>query len=300
MKKVNFFKVMSAAMAFAAVTFTACSEEEMKIDTPDVEIEAQPLPAALAQASVTVYDAVTMELLATDLIDVTAKMGATAPIACPDDFANAAKYLIPADVNIEVPSLVAGQVAILPVNFYVAGIGTAQAAVLANLVKENITETVVEEVEIDAAKSYLSAKNTSKFDKTYNFYFEGYDWVATPTILVDSRAATTANDVLLANKSFPTEFKTKKFEAEPYTLWAYHFININVKQEITTNTYEFEWNGAPQTVVLSSVTEFTSTSTNGIIPELEHEWYHGSHSHSHGHGHGHGADNAGGGIVWAE
>ena len=296
MKKVNFFKVMSAALAFAAVTFTGCSEEEMTIDTPDVNIEAQPLPAAMAQASVTVYDAATMQILATELIDVTAKAGSTASIACPV-FETSAKYVIPADVTIGVPAVVPGQVAILPVNFYVAGIGTAEAAVLAALIEDNVTEKVVEEVALDNTNSKLSAENESPYDKTFNFWAKAYE--EDQTIVVTSRAATTAEDVLLACESFATEFKTKEWKWN-YELYAYHFVNFDFKQEITTKTYEFNWNGSLQTVTLSSVSKIDlKVKEQGVIEKFLHEWNHG-HTHSHGHGHGHGSNNAGGGIVWAE
>ena len=294
MKKVNFFKVMSAAMAFAAVTFTGCSEEEMKIDTPDVNIEAQPLPAAMAQASVTVYDVKTMQILATDLVDVTANAGSTVAIACPD-FKTSGDYVIPADATIEVPAIVAGQVAILPVNFYVAEIGTAEAAVLAGLVEKNVTAKEVEEVELDASKAVLEAENDSPYDKIFKFNAPAY--VENQTILVESRAATTAEEVLLATKSYPTKFETKDWKWN-YELYAYHFVKFDFKQEITTKTYEFEWNGSMQTVTLSSVSEISlDVKEQGVIEEFLHEWNHG---HTHSHGHGHGANNAGGGITWAE
>ena len=101
------------------------------------------------------------------------------------------------------------------------------------------------------------------------------------------------------NAVFATEFKTKEWKWN-YELYAYHFVNFDFKQEITTKTYEFNWNGSLQTVTLSSVSKIDlKVKEQGVIEKFLHEWNHG-HTHSHGHGHGHGSNNAGGGIVWAE
>ena len=293
MKKVNFFKVMSAAMAFAAVTFTACSEEEMKIDTPDVEIEAQPLPNALATLSISVYDVNTMSLLTTVSKDVTASMGKKETVECPSEFKNSDKYVIASNTEVEIPQLVAGQVAIIPVSFYLGTIEDAWNEI-ADILNDD-TNAKIEKEQVAVESDNLEKENPTAYDITGKFSFTAY----TPgeEIYVGSKAATTAADIVAEN--YKSEFSTKKYEF-PYTLWAYHFVKYDVEQTILTKTFEFEFNGAKETIVINEAgTIIATVAEQGIIEKYLHEWNHG-HTHSHGHGHGHGADNAGGGIVWAE
>ena len=291
MKKVNFFKVMSAVLAFSAMTLASCSEEKMTITSPNVDMPNFELPAAKATVSVTVYDVETNTVLGVTSEDVTP--GTTATVECPAYEG----YIIPQPVSVEIPNLVAGQVAVVPVTFFVASVESAAADILAQ-----IEEGTPEVAEGESTESSVVVKNES--NKIVHNDFNGTILTGVQFVSVDaveSRAAATGAEFI------EELFEEVEFEEVNKTFYSYwlnpwHEATLAHEQNMTNKTYEVEFNGVTYEVTFAVAGTYVATMKDiKVIEEYKHNWEHVlTHGHA-GHDYGHGnSENAGGGIVEGE
>lgn len=293
MKKVNFFKVMSAFVAFSAMTLASCTEEKMTITSPTVDIPAFVLPDAKATVSVSVYDVASNTILGVTSVDATASIGSELTVECPAYDG----YIVAQPISVAIPSLVAGQVAIVPVTFYVATEASAEAAILANM-------KFVESTALDANVESEVVENES--DKVLHDKFQGtaltgreLDAVA----VVESRAAATGAEFI---ESIFAKEKFGKAETETINYWLnpWHQITLYYIQEMWSDLYTVDFNGASFDVTFNraGAAKFDYSDIK-VIEQYKHNWEHvlthGHAGHDY-HGHGHGSENAGGGIVDAE
>lgn len=121
MKKTNFLKGLAmAAIALVSVFTTSCSEEELSINgSKPVE-----LAPAKVQLAINVVDLENSKTLAQTIEDVTAKMGTTYSVACPN-FAEKSQYTTTKNIEVQVPTIEKGQAVIIPVTFYVVSLNSA-------------------------------------------------------------------------------------------------------------------------------------------------------------------------------
>lgn len=293
MKKVNFFKVMSAFVAFSAMTLASCTEEKMTITSPTVDIPAFVLPDAKATVSVSVYDVASNTILGVTSVDATASIGSELTVECPAYDG----YIVAQPISVAIPSLVAGQVAIVPVTFYVATEASAEAAILANM-------KFVKSTALDANVESEVVENES--DKVLHNKFQGtaltgreLDAVA----VVESRAAATGAEFI---ESIFAEEKFGKAETETINYWLnpWHQATLSYTQEMWSDLYTVDFNGASFDVTFNraGAAKFGISGIQ-VIEQYKHNWEHvlthGHAGHDY-HGHGHGSENAGGGIVDAE
>ena len=290
MKKVNFFKVMSAVVAFSAMTLASCSEEKMtmSVDIPNFE-----LPAAKATVSVTVYDVETNTVLGVTSEDVTP--GTTATVECPAYEG----YIIPQPVSVEIPNLVAGQVAVVPVTFFVATLESAAAEILAQIEEG---EPEIEEGE-PVVYSVVEKNESNKIlHKDFNgTILTGAQFVSVAA--VEGRAAATGAEFI---EELFEEVEFEEVEKTFYSYWLnpWHEATLSNEQKMTTTLYEVEFNGITYEVTLTVAGTYVATMKDiKVIEEYKHNWEHvlthGHAGHDY-HGHGHGGENAGGGIVEGE
>ena len=293
MKKVNFFKVMSAVLAFSAMTLASCSEEKMTINGSDVNIPPFELPAAKATVSITVVDVETGKALGVTNKEVTP--GTTVTVECPayED------YIVAQAVDVEIPALVAGQVAVVPVTFFVASEGSAAVAILEQINEDNLVEVV----EAEASKS--SEVVTNESNKIIHKTFEGkvntgiqFNGVA----VAESRAAATGAEFIEEVFGLD-EFKFGEKSVKFYEYWLnpWHQATLSYEQEMATATFEVEFNGETYEVTFTVAGAYVATMTDiKVIEEYKHNWEHVlTHGHA-GHDYNHGNGNAGGGIVEGE
>ena len=296
MKKVNFFKVMSAFVAFSAMTLASCTDEKMTITSPTVDIPAFVLPDAKATVSVTVYDVESKTNLGVTSVDATANIGSELTVECPAYEG----YIVAQPISVAIPSLVAGQVAIVPVTFYVASEASAEAAILAQMTEENLKSTAT-----DAVKESKVVENES--DKVLHSTFKGTALTGREFVSVaaaESRAAATGAEFIegiFGEETFGTETQ----ELFKYWLNPWHQATVSYEQAMSTDVYTVEFNGATFDVTFTKAGEIAvfTMSDIKVIEEYKHNWehvlLHGHAGHDY-HGHGHGSENAGGGIVDAE
>lgn len=300
MKKVNFFKVMSACMAFAAVTFTSCTEEEMTIDSPDVTLPESPVVAPTASVSISVYDVNTSILLGISSVDATANIGGKMTIDCPEYEG----YIVAPSIEVEIPSLSEGQSVVVPVAFYTADEESAEAAIIAQLT--NGTE--IEALELSkTVKEYKNDGNghTPKVmivkpeDNKYTI-LTGKEYVGEGEA-VESKAATGYEFIESVLKDITYGKFTwgfPKFFVNPY-----HQTTTTVEQVGALVQYTIKFNGGVYYVQFNEAGKATwKMAAHTVIPEYAHEW---AHMHAHGKAghdwHSHDSNgNAGGGIIEAE
>ena len=293
MKKVNFFKVMSAFVAFSAMTLASCTEEKMTITSPTVDIPAFVLPDAKATVSVSVYDVASNTILGVTSVDATASIGSELTVECPAYDG----YIVAQPISVAIPSLVAGQVAIVPVTFYVATEASAEAAILASM-------KFIKSTALDANVESEVVENES--DKVLHDEFQGTaltDRELDAVVEVESRAAATGAEFI---ESIFAEEKFGKAETETIKYWLnpWHQATLSYTQEMWSDLYAVEFNGASFDVTFNRAGEAVfGISGIQVIEQYKHNWEHvlthGHAGHDY-HGHGHGSENAGGGIVDAE
>ena len=294
MKKVNFFKVMSAFVAFSAMTLASCTEEKMTITSPTVDIPAFVLPDAKATVSVSVYDVETKTMLGVTSEDATP--GSTVTVECPAYEG----YIVAQPISVEIPALVAGQVAIVPVTFYVATEGSAAAAILAQKTAENLKTTAADPIK--DSKVVKNEGDQVKHDvfKVTALSGENFEGVAA----VESRAAATGAE-FIESIFADIEFGKVTVDVCKYWLNPWHQATLSYEQAMNTNVYTINFNGATFEVTFTEAGKVAVATMSDIkvMDEYKHNWehvlLHGHAGHDY-HGHGHGAENAGGGIVSAE
>lgn len=301
MKKVNFFKLMTACMAFAAVTFTSCSEEDMSIVTPGNTVipgmPESPVIPATASVAISVYDVTTNILLGVTSVDATANIGKTMEVECPAYD----KYIVAPKVTVAIPELKDGQSAVVPVVFYVASEGTAEAAILAQLSEENQIE--VEEIELIKAETTEIANDKKlimevKAEKLT--YYVGMQYVGETTKPASKAVASGYEFIESILKEIA--FEKKELTTLAFKMNPYHQTETTFEQAGSTIAYKIEFNGTEYYAEFqkAGIAKWTMAA-HTVIPEYEHDW---AHLHTHGHaGHDwlHGDNmNAGGGITSAE
>jgi len=318
MKKVNFFKVMSACVAFAAVTFTSCSEEDMTLQGPGnitiPEMPESPVIPATASVSVSVYSVSTSDatsngiLLAVSSIDATENIGKTMTVECPA----IEGYIVAPATTVAIPQLNEGQAVVVPVAFYVASEGTAEAEILKQL-KDG--EVVAENILLDETETFKNEEATILVKKEINYktwnICEGWKYLGKYEA-PESKAAATGFEfvekVLKAMNSLEdneTKWNTFEWNAGEETGWEwlnpYHQAQTTIKQGSENVVYTVSFNGETYEVEFEVAGQAKWTMTaHTVIPEYAHEWAH-LHTHGHaGHDYMHGSNNAGGGIVGAE
>jgi len=304
MKKVNFFKVMSACVAFAAVTFTSCSEEEMTLTAPDViipEMPETPVIPATASVAVSVYS-VSSEvtsgavLLAVENIDATANIGKTMTVDCPA----IEGYIVAPSTTVAIPQLNDGQAVVVPVAFYVASEGTAAASILTQF-KDAENATVGEEIVLIEEEEETITNDKKRYITVPSeklSYFSGIEYVG-ETEKPESKAATAYEFVESVLKD--TKFENKELKTLEFFLNPYHQTTTTFSQVGNTVVYKIEFNGETYYAEFKKAgAAIWTMSKHTVMEKYTHEW---AHIHTHGHaGHDwlHGNSNAGGGIVKGE
>ena len=293
MKKVNFFKVMSAFVAFSAMTLASCTEEKMTITSPTVDIPAFVLPDAKATVSVSVYDVATNTVLGVTSVDATANIGGAVTVECPAYDG----YIVAQPISVEIPSLVKGQVAIVPVTFYVATEASAEAAIVANM-------KFVKSTALDANVDSEVVENES--DKVLHKEFKGTALTGREleaVTEVESRATATGAE-FIESIFAEEEFGKATEKIMKYWLNPWHQATLSYTQEMWLDLYTVDFNGASFDVTFNraGAAKFGMDGIQ-VIEQYKHNWehvlIHGHAGHDY-HGHGHGSENAGGGIVSAE
>ena len=166
---------------------------------------------------------------------------------------------------------------------------------------ENLKSTAA-----DAKEQSIVVKNES--DKVLHNIFKGTYLTGREFVSVaqaESRAAATGAEFIEAMFGKET-FVEKTEELCKYWLNPWHQATLSYEQEMSTDVYTVEFNGATFEVTFTSAGAKPAIFTLGNI-EVPAEWKHNwEHVLTHGHaghdyhGHGHGSENAGGGIVDAE
>ena len=277
MKKTNFLKGLAmAAIALVSVFTTSCSEEELSINgSKPVE-----LAPAKVQLAINVVDLENSKTLAQTIEDVTAKMGTTYSVACPN-FAEKSQYTTTKNIEVQVPTIEKGQAVIIPVTFYVVSLNSA----LKDAMEDN---EPIEDVEADA------------YEVEAELEFEGADDLEVEgNTLTNTTGETVTIEVeipYLTGYKFRTESKsivddfvnldfielTEKVKVE---IPDSYMVEINVTQDILPVLLPVIVDGQIVNVPLWEAGEHKT------------EVIYTSMGHDHGHGHGHGDGNNTGGSA---
>lgn len=277
MKKTNFLKGLAmAAIALVSVFTTSCSEEELSINgSKPVE-----LAPAKVQLAINVVDLENSKTLAQTIEDVTAKMGTTYSVACPN-FAEKSQYTTTKNIEVQVPTIEKGQAVIIPVTFYVVSLNSA----LKDAIEDN---EPIEDVEADA------------YEVEAELEFEGADDLEVEgNTLTNTTGETVTIEVeipYLTGYKFRTESKsivddfvnldfielTEKVKVE---IPDSYMVEINVTQDILPVLLPVIVDGQIVNVPLWEAGEHKT------------EVIYTSMGHDHGHGHGHGDGNNTGGSA---
>ena len=279
MKKTNFLKGLAmAAIALVSVFTTSCSEEELSIKGTEVKIPE--LAAAKVQLAISVVDLENSKTLAQTIEDVTAKMGTTYSVACPN-FAEKSQYTTTKNIEVQVPTIEKGQAVIIPVTFYVVSLNSALKDAIEDSkvivdedaeVKEEVIEAAFEGAE-DLEVEGNVITNTTGEDVTIVVsipYVAGYEYRTEAKSIVDD----------FANLTF-----TKLTYEEEVTIPADYMVEIIASQEITPVTLDVIVDGKVVSVPLWEAGE--------LVKDIKLT----SIGHDHGHGHGHGDGNNTGGSA---
>ena len=295
MKKVNFFKVMSAFVAFSAMTLASCTEEKMTITSPTVDIPAFVLPDAKATVSVSVYDLESNTILGVTNVDATPGQAMT--VECPAYEG----YIVAQPISVEIPSLVAGQVAVVPVTFFVVTEGSAKADIVAQLNAQAAKEKPVAAESVKYSEVVRNESNKVRHGAFEGKVAEGYKFVSVAA--AESRAAATGAE-FIEEICGGVKFTEKNYTFFKYWLNPWHQATLSAEQEMATVVYTVEFNGVTYDVTFTKAGAFVKKMVApSVMEEYKHNWehvlLHGHAGHDY-HGHGHGSENAGGGIVDAE
>ena len=275
MKKTNFLKGLAmAAIALVSVFTTSCSEEELSINgSKPVE-----LAPAKVQLAINVVDLENSKTLAQTIEDVTAKMGTTYSVACPN-FAEKSQYTTTKNIEVQVPTIEKGQAVIIPVTFYVVSLNSA----LKDAIEDN---EPIEDVEADAYK----VEAELEFEGADDLEVEG-------NTLTNTTGETVTIEVeipYLTSYKFRTESKSivddfvnldfiKLTEKVKVEIPDSYMVEINVTQDILPVLLPVIVDGQIVNVPLWEAGEHKT------------EVIYTSMGHDHGHGHGHGDGNNTGG-----
>ena len=286
MKKTNFLKGLAmAAIALVSVFTTSCSEEELSIKGTDVTIPE--LAAAKVQLAISVVDLENSKTLAHTIEDVTAKMGTTYSVACPN-FAEKSQYTTTKNIEVQIPTIEKGQAVIIPVTFYVVSLNSALKDAIEDseiVVDEKVEVKEVEfEVEIEGADDLIAddeaqtMTNTTGEDVTVEIaipYYVGYAYRTESKSIVED----------FANLKF-TELTWKATITIPDGC----LLKLDVEQELYPVILPVIVDGEVLEVPLWEAGKFN----------CDYEVKSIGHDFEHDHGHGHGNGNAGGGEGEAE
>ena len=279
MKKTNFLKGLAmAAIALVSVFTTSCSEEELSIKGTEVKIPE--LAAAKVQLAISVVDLENSKTLAQTIEDVTAKMGTTYSVACPN-FAEKSQYTTTKNIEVQVPTIEKGQAVIIPVTFYVVSLNSALKDAMEDseiVAAENVEVKEVEfEVEVEGADDLEAddetgtLTNTTGEDVTVEIaipYYAGYAYrTEAKSIIAD-----------FANLKF-TELTWRATITIPDGC----LLKMDVEQELYPVVLPVIVDGEVVNVPLWEAGEF---KCEYVIESI---------GHGHGHGHGHGDGNNTGG-----
>ena len=293
MRTKNFFKGLAvAAVAVMGVFATSCSEEEFKVTGQvtgnGTEVTLSPAVATLVINVVDLGDkGVAAKTLYTATEDVTASIGSTKTVDCPE-FEGYAEYTVAKSQSISVPAIDKGQAVVIPVTFYVTKLTSAYAAVLDSEEQDYNYWEYSEDEQEDKTASFA---NESDYEITeyYTVHvptgIESYDIVDTA---VEARAAvTTDEDIIKAVlDSMVGEDEYAYDYDEPIVIapWTVATVTETYQYLHTKSTYSY--GDTTLTVIFNKVYNVTLSKS---VEEIDN-------GHDHDHGHGHGSDsNAGGG-----
>lgn len=295
MKKTNFWKGLTlAAVALVSVFATSCSEEEIKINGPEIDVPELVLPAAKASISISVVDLEAGKIVGNvKNIDATTSIGSSLTVECP---ANEG-YTTAQSVVVEVPALEKGQSVVIPVTFYVVTLNSAFADLMdgANIEytdKEGEEYIIVNELTFIDANGWVNGVYTNKeaeaVTSTAKFgkYLTGYHFEDT-----ESRAATTIEELL----SYGLVFDEGIYEELVKISGMHIFTHERVYQEIHISDIVIT-NHEGEIIFEGTVQRAGNVIVNGYETPITHDAPgHDAPGHDNGHGNGHGAGNAGGG-----
>ena len=302
MKKTNFWKGLTmAAVALVSVFATSCSEEEIKINGGDVDVDVPTitLPDAKAIISITVVDleaGKTVGVVQTK--DVTSAIGSSYTVECPENEG----YTTANDITVQIPSIEKGQTIVIPVTFYVVTLDSA----FEDLIEESTVEETVLEGEENILTNTLTFinkngwvdgvyTNTEANEVTstavFGNYFTGYNYIA-----VSSRATEhqTSIEELMAHGLV---FEVGEYEEE-VTIPGYSIYTLEpIVQEIRISEIVLK-DKSGEVIFKATAKKAGAVTINGSATSIKHDAPgHDEPGHDDGHGHGHGnSNNAGGGT----
>ena len=291
MKKIKFLSGFFALVAVAlATTFTACEKEEVNIVVEPVNAKAEVSPVVLLVENGTISD---VTAVATISYDKTLPIIGNPEIAATTVKVTAAYKGVSTSVVVNIPALTEGQFVTL-----------TPTILLQNDINYVIKDVEVEGEEEEVADEKYEDNPTMFWYYTKVTYFEksGVKLAAEVEyedgISLSDKAAAESYFAGLADtyKSVEKVEDKVKVYAMSRTTAKYSYTTQSVKYQVV-KAVEGEETGEVLATMTAEVYANTTLEIidNQVIPGHGH-----NHTHGHGHGHGHGADNAGGGIVFAD
>lgn len=286
MRTKNFFKSLAvAAVALVGVFATSCSEEELNVNATGGE-QYKP-SAAKATVIINVVETgeagVAAKTIYQTEVDATSSIGKPFEVAYPTNYPDADKYTVPANQNVNIPNVVDGQSAYIPVTFYVVKLTSVYAAIANSEQRDWMYYD--ESSEIVAEKQ---AKNESNYgiDYTYEFNVE-YGYAS-----VEPITARATSDADLIDQYVQTLLGVTESYTDSYTFvlppWAE--TTVTKTQEYTHNKVTYSYNGVSKTYIFKD--RWGVIVSEGEIKAIQ------GHEHAYGHYHTHGYEmNAGGGVT---
>ena len=293
MKKTNFWKGLTlAAVALVSVFATSCSEEELKINGPEVPTVV--LPAAKASVSISVVDLEAGKLVGTvKNLDVTTSIGQSVEVACPENDG----YTKAKSVVVEVPAIEKGQSVVIPVTFYVVTLNSAYADLMDEVTME-VTEKEGEEYILHNELTFINKNgwvdgvytntNNEAVEEIAYFgnYLIGYHYVSTDSRVVEHE--TSIEELLAAGMVFDKGIYEELVKISGLHIFTHekvvqeiHITDVVLKDHTGEVIFAFTAQRAGNVILEGSETPITHDAPGHDAP-------------GHGHGHGNG-NNAGGG-----
>ena len=296
MKKTNFWKGLTlAAVALVSVFATSCSEEELKINGPEVPTVV--LPAAKASVSISVVDLEAGKLVGTvKNLDVTTSIGQSVEVACPENDG----YTKAKSVFVEVPAIEKGQSVVIPVTFYVVTLNSAYADLMEEVTMEyddKVGEEYILYNELTFINKngwvdgvYTNTKNEAVEEIAYfGNCLSGFHYESTDSRVVEHE--TSIEELLAAGMVFDKGVHEELVKISGMHIFTHskvlqkiHISEIVLKDHTGEVIFEFTAQRAGDVLIEGSETPITHDAPGHDAP-----------GHDNGHDNGHGNGNAGGG-----
>lgn len=291
MKKIKFLSGFFALAAVAlATTFTACEKEVIDIKVEPVNAKAEVSPVVLLVENGTISD---VTAVATISYDKTLPIVGNPEISATTVKVTAAYKGVSTSVVVNIPALAEGQfVTLTP-----------------TILLQNDVNYVIKDVEVEGEEEEVAAEKYEDNPTMFWYYTKVTYFEKSGVKLaaeVEYEEGISLSDKAAADSYFAGLADTyKAVEKVEDKVKVYAMSRTTAKYSYTTQSVKYQVvkavEGEETGEVLATMTAEVYANTtleivdNQVIPGHDH-----NHTHGHGHGHGHGADNAGGGIVFAD